>query len=409
MAKKRLAYYIENYDYGGLEKFVMDLLAGPVIDDYEVTFYCNSANIRFIGELKKSHISEKVALKTLNMPDFISRCYGIINSRGGLTGKFFAGVIILSKYPLFIYNLLYLILKFERFDVFHAINGGYPAADSCRAAVIAARIKRSDVIIMSVLSIAYPREKFYAVSERFLDRLVERSVTYLHVNSKAAGDSLVSRRGFGADKVVNIYTGIAFSDDVIQKRYGDKWPMTIGVVSSLTPYKGHKYLIEAAGIIRKKYGKEREFKYLVIGDGDCREQLEEFAKESEVSDLFDFYGYYSGPLDRILNEFDIFVFPSLQESFPYAIIEAMRMGLPIVATAIAGVNEQIVDHQSGLLVPPGDSQAMADGIVYAAENPDIREKFGRNAYKRVRELFGVNNTMDGIKNLYNKRLNNRPV
>ena len=409
MAKKRLAYYIENYDYGGLEKFVMDLLAGPVADDYEVTLYSNSANVRFIGELKKSRLLEKVTLKTLDMPDFISRCYRMVNSHGGLAGKFFVGVIILSKYPLFIYNLLYLIFKFERFDVFHVINGGYPAADSCRAAVMAARIKRSDVIIMSVLSTAYAREKLYAVSERFLDRLVERSVTYFHVNSKAAGDSLVSKRGFRSDKVINIYTGIAISDDVIQKRSGGKGPITIGVVSSLISYKGHKYLIEAAGIIRKKYGKSREFKYLVIGDGDCRKQLEEFAKESGVSDLFDFYGYYPGPLDRILNEFDIFVFPSLQESFPYAVIEAMRMGLPIVATAIAGITEQIVDQQSGLLVPPGDSQALADGIVYAAENPDLREKFGRNAYKRVRELFDVNNTMDGIRNLYNKRISNRPI
>ena len=73
MAKKRLAYYIENYDYGGLEKFVMDLLAGPVADDYEVTLYSNSANVRFIGELKKSRLLEKVTLKTLDMPDFISR------------------------------------------------------------------------------------------------------------------------------------------------------------------------------------------------------------------------------------------------------------------------------------------------------------------------------------------------
>ncbi len=409
MAKKRLAYYIENYDYGGLEKFVMDLLAGSVTDDYEVTFYCNSANIRFIDELKKSRISEKVILRTLDIPDFISRCYRMVNSHKGFARKLFFGVIVLSKYPLFIYDLLYLCLKLERFDVFHAINGGYPAADSCRAAVMAARIKRSDVIIMSVLSTAYAREKVYAVFERIVDRIVERSVTYIHVNSKAAGTNLVSKRGFRADKVINIYTGIAISDNVIQKRPGGIGPITVGVVSSLTAYKGHKYLIEAAGIIRKKYGKSREFKYLIIGDGSCRKQLEEFAKEFGVFDIFNFYGYYPGPLEVILNEFDIFVFPSLQESFPYAIMEAMRMSLPIVATCIAGIPEQIVDRQSGLLVPPGDSRALADSIVYAAENPEIRGKLGRNAYERVRKLFDVKNTIDEIRNLYNKKINSKPT
>ena len=400
MYKKKLSYYIENYGYGGLEKFVKDCLANAIASNYEVTFYCNASNVMFINELKRSGLGERITIKPVNVLYLGHARYHVTGFNKKMGQLFFSALILLAKYPLFIYNFLYLCSRIKQAEIFHAINGGYPGTDSCRAAVLVAKIKKSTVIVMSVLSISRSRRWYLAIFELFIDSMVGKAVTYFHVNSMAARDALISKRGFSALKIVNIYTGIDTSAPLVKKTVKQNTHMNIGTISALMPLKGHVYLIEAAKLVQERYGRSRTFKYLIIGGGGYQKRLEELASALNVRDSFCFCGRHPDSVDAILSDIDIFVFPSLQESFPYAILEAMASGLPIIASNVGGIPEQIVDRETGLLIPPSDSRAIADSIIWLLDNPELMLKYGHFARNRVKEFFDIAIFRKKINELY---------
>jgi glycosyltransferase involved in cell wall biosynthesis len=82
---------------------------------------------------------------------------------------------------------------------------------------------------------------------------------------------------------------------------------------------------------------------------------------------------------------DIFVLPSLAEGRPTVIYEAMSCELPIVATYVGGISEQVENGYNGLIIKPMDSNTLADSIIYLIENEDLRKNMGRNSRKRIIE------------------------
>ena len=400
MNKKRLAYYVENYYYVGLERFVKDLLLSTDFKEYEVIIYSNAYNCRFIKELEKAPFASKIEIRPLNI-----LCFGQIDhiwpDRNGLLSRIlFSMIIAATKYTLFISNFFHLLFILPKFDVFHAINGGYPAADSCRAAVIVSKIKGTRTVIMSVLSTALPIRSVYYIFEPAIDYFIRRSVDCFHVNSMAAKKVLVQKRKFDPNRIVCVYTGINFTQTGPKTDFEKKTVVTIGTLGALLAGKGHVYMLEAAKILNDRYRGKVPLKYLIIGDGPERGNLVKIADNMGIGNLFNFIGYYNGEISDILKSLDIFIFPSLQESFPYAILEAMRAGLPIIASDIAGIPEQIIDQESGLLVPPMNSEIIASKITSLLDNPALMAKFGGNAFLRVKELFNIDITMNKIHELY---------
>jgi glycosyltransferase involved in cell wall biosynthesis len=255
------------------------------------------------------------------------------------------------------------------------------------------------MIILSVLSTAYPRPKFFPFFEMSVDSLIKMSVTRFHANSMAAKRALTSERGFKPEKIVCIYTAIDTSLIEAKTKFGADDCINIGMLSAVLPSKGHSYLLEAAKIVRDRCGKKK-VKYLIAGDGPYRKELEGLARSSGVAELFEFCGYRPGPASRILSGMDIFVFPSLQESFPYAVLEAMASGLPIIASNVGGIPEQIEDRETGLLVPPSDSRAIAESIISLLDNPGLMLKYGHSARNRVKEFFDIEVFRKKMKELY---------
>ena len=83
---------------------------------------------------------------------------------------------------------------------------------------------------------------------------------------------------------------------------------------------------------------------------------------------------------------DVFIMPSFTEGTPNSIVEAMANGKPIIASAVGGIPDMI-DSESGILVPPGDAHALAEAMILLAENPQLRTRMGRAAQDRYRKLF----------------------
>ena len=126
----------------------------------------------------------------------------------------------------------------------------------------------------------------------------------------------------------------------------------------------------------------------IAGDGSQRQQVAARARSLNVSDRYHYYGVYTRPDERkaFMHDLDVFVMPSFTEGTPNSIIEAMANGKPIIASAVGGIPDMI-DSESGILVPPGDARALAEAMLMLAQNPERRARMGKAAHDRYQQLF----------------------
>jgi L-malate glycosyltransferase len=160
-------------------------------------------------------------------------------------------------------------------------------------------------------------------------------------------------------------------------------PFVIGTVAHLSREKGLRYLIEAASLIP---GVHEKMRFVLVGDGDCLQELSELVNQRGLSDVFQFAGFHSDT-SQFMKAFDIFALPSLSEGLSSAILEAMAASLPIVATAVGGIPELVKDGDNGLLVAPADSAALADAIRRLADNREESRRMGERGRQRVEAQF----------------------
>src|SRR4029453_8125800 len=107
-----------------------------------------------------------------------------------------------------------------------------------------------------------------------------------------------------------------------------------------------------------------------------------------LGDRMRLVGYWPG-LAEALAAIDVFVLPSLMEGHPLAVLEAMAAGKPIVATTVGGLAEAMEDGVSGLLVPPGDADALAEAVVSLLRDPERAARLGREARRALEERFSL--------------------
>jgi glycosyltransferase involved in cell wall biosynthesis len=117
-----------------------------------------------------------------------------------------------------------------------------------------------------------------------------------------------------------------------------------------------------------------------IGDGPLHHDLTHQIVAAGLSDRFRLLGRVDDPR-TLISGFDIFAMSSLWEGLPIALLEAMSVGLPAVGTAVSGI-EEVIDHRSGMLVPPADSRALANAILQLAADPCLRATLASGAAAR---------------------------
>jgi len=192
--------------------------------------------------------------------------------------------------------------------------------------------------------------------------------------------------GIPSSKIKTIYEGMDLS--LYPKRTDRKKPLpgkptVVGTVAHLSPEKGIHYLIEAASLIPDVHKKLR---FVVVGDGNCRPEIEALTKKRGLGDIFQFAGFHSDT-SQFMKTFDIFALPSLSEGLSSAILEAMATSLPIVATEVGGIPELVKNGDNGLLVAPADPESLSLAIQRLANNPDESQRMGLRGRKRMEEQF----------------------
>lgn len=167
-------------------------------------------------------------------------------------------------------------------------------------------------------------------------------------------------------------------------------------VGRLAYYKGLSYLIEAM--------EEVEAKLLIAGEGDLREELKEQVSSLGLEEKITFLGRVSDEeLKHLYQHCDLFVLPSVKPSEAFGIVqmEAMAYGKPVVNTSLpTGVPYVSKDGETGLTVPPRNSEALAKAIKEILTDRNLREKFSKNAKERVREKFSREKMLNSIYSVY---------
>ena len=143
-----------------------------------------------------------------------------------------------------------------------------------------------------------------------------------------------------------------------------------------------------------------EIHLVLAGHGNASAELAKRTKILGLQNQVQLLGHYDGDVSSLLNTFDIYVFPSLWEGFPYSVVEALRSACVIVATRVGGIPEAVTDGVEGLLIAPGNRDEIISAIERLLANRELRQALSKNArlkfekdltlskmHIRVREVF----------------------
>jgi glycosyltransferase involved in cell wall biosynthesis len=244
-------------------------------------------------------------------------------------------------------------------------------------------------------------------------RLTHRLAHRVLVNSEAIRDHLLAAGRVAPEKIVVIRNGLsdaaeraALDDSGRAKRRAallrelnlDEGAKLIGLVARLQPVKGHRYFIEAASRIAAV---EPKAHFLLVGDGALRREIEEQAARLGAGDRVHLLGDRNDAA-LVPAGFDVAVLASLHEGLPNAVMEAMAAGAPVVATAVGGTTELILDGATGFLVPPADADALARRILDALRNPEWSARMAAQGRRRVLSQFGMRRMVESVEQLYDE-------
>lgn len=241
-------------------------------------------------------------------------------------------------------------------------------------------------------------------TRRIIDRLLAYRTKKIIAVSEDLRKRIIFEEGILPDKVLTIKNGIDWGR--MKPRHtrlemrralgisGEN--VLVGIVGALEPRKDHHTFLQAARIAVTL---APELRFLVVGDGPMRDELEKEVLALHIKDFIQFAGLRSDIPD-LLRALDIYVSSSTTEGISIALLEAMYMGLPVIATDVGGTPEVVRDDETGLLVPKSNPDIMAEMLVRLAGNPEERRKLGQAGYNLAVNEFSADSMVAKISDLY---------
>jgi glycosyltransferase involved in cell wall biosynthesis len=289
----------------------------------------------------------------------------------------------------FAYRLTQFVRR-ERPDLMHChsrrgadVLGGLAASFADVPAVVSRRVDNTELALVAGLRYR-PYRKVIAISEAIAEAL--------------------RARGIDDDRVVVIRSAVdadAFreSRDCAARRREFDIPddgFAILAAGQLIPRKGHRYLLEAMGSLRRDYP---QLRLVILGEGYLDTQLRAQAATLGLGDVVQFGGYRDD-LDAFIGCFDLFVHPASGEGLGIAVLKASAAGLPVVACDAGGLPEVVVPDETGVLVPPEDPGALQHAIADLIDDEALRARLGAAARDRMQNEFSIATMADRHLELY---------
>ena len=202
-------------------------------------------------------------------------------------------------------------------------------------------------------------------------------------------------------KIITIHNGVEIdkAKSLKRKAQNNNSKCKIVFVGRLAEPKDPILLIKTYNELTEEVKAKSEV--LIVGEGEKRKELEKFIKENKLNEKVKLFGSLSREkVFEILRESNIFVLTSNYEGFPITILEAMSCGLPIIASNVGGIRE-IVVSETGYLVNKLDIEAFKKALTELIENPELRERMGENARKKVEDNFSLEKMLRETEKVYN--------
>jgi N-acetyl-alpha-D-glucosaminyl L-malate synthase BshA len=166
-------------------------------------------------------------------------------------------------------------------------------------------------------------------------------------------------------------------------------------ISNFRPVKNIPTLVRVFDAVRRRH----PARLLLVGDGPERLPVEELVAELGLTDAVSFLGSQEY-VEDIIPLADAFLLPSLHESFGLVVLEAMAMGVPVVATNTGGTPEVVGEGECGFLRDPKDVDGQVEAILRLLEDPELGRRMGENGIRRARERFAMDHVVDRYLEVY---------
>jgi glycosyltransferase involved in cell wall biosynthesis len=256
----------------------------------------------------------------------------------------------------------------------------------------AAKIARADAIIHTIHGFGFhdyqpfPVRQFFVVLEKVTARITDMFIAVSKANIKKGVDkgiftkrkATLIRSGIELEE----FTGVRINRGAKRKALGVKPDLPlVTMIGCLKPQKAPLDYVEVAHKVLQK----KEACFILVGDGELREQVQKKAAQLGLGGRFRLLGWRRD-IREILVATDIFALTSLWEGLPRVLPQAMAMGIPIVATGVDGTPEAVIHGVNGFVTKPRDTRGMAERIIYLLEHPREAKNMGKQGKKMVGEF-----------------------
>jgi len=285
-------------------------------------------------------------------------------------------------------------------DLFLKIKPDLLHTHACLSARIAARKAKVPVIIATRHCIEAPHHGLKSVVVKFLNNYL---CDYYIAVSQAVVDNLIES-GIKPEKIKLVANGVepvkvlgGEECDDIKQKYGIAKDETVfSVFARLEPVKGHKYFIKAA----RQFVKDKpKSKFLIVGSGSLEATLKEQVARYGLEKNVIFTGFVPDTTP-LLNITDVNVITSESEAMSLAILEAMSLGKPSIATAVGGNTELIEHNVNGILIGYADSSSLTESMLRLSKNTELLTKLGQKAKEKYNQQFTVQTMVTHLEELY---------
>ncbi len=249
---------------------------------------------------------------------------------------------------------------------------------------------------------------------RALERLLLPLADRIVVVSKAVEDSYCSAIPEARSKCYLIRNGVDLArfdrsrlkieSLALAREFGleGKHPI-VGTVANYRQEKDYPNFLLAAKVISQEHPEAR---FVAVGEGGLRPEMENMIQTLGLTGKVTLTGTIDRP-ERVATLFDVFVLASKTEGLPLVVLEAMALGIPVVATDVGGLREVIVSNENGILVPPGKPAELAAAVSDVLKDPLLAAAMSTRAKETVRAKFSVEAMVAEYEELYRQVQRNR--
>lgn len=373
----RVCLMIGQLGLGGAEKQVAMLARGLVARGIETTLLLLSDRGPRIAELSGSGV------KVIGLG-----CRGISRPWVDLEGAVKGTVANVKAYARLVAHLRRARPQVLHAFLFHCYIAAAPAA----------RLARVPVCVAGRRSLGFFKEGHPTMLA--MERVATGMTDFVVANAHAVAEDAVRQEGLPQDKIAVIHNGMEERDfrAVAPAHLTTDLPVVL-CVANLRTYKGHQYLFDAVGRLQQR---GRPCTLVLIGDGPERLPLQQQAERLGIDVRF--LGHRTD-VAAFLARADVVVLPSLEEGLSNAVMEAMAAGRPVVATSVGGTPELLRDR--GVLVPPADAEALAEGLHWMLTDHTAAARLGVAAREWALEHLSADTMVERHVSLYRKLLERR--